>query len=150
MSLFDDRTRLEVLRRHDCLELLRTAGVGRIGLTHEDRITIVPVNYLLDDEVGIVFRSDPGAKLDAALAGQDVAFEVDGVDDEQRLGWDVLVQGRASVVDDPETVDRLERLGLHPWAKTEKEHWVRIELDEVWGRRVLSTFDADALTREGY
>ncbi len=149
MALFDDRTQLEVLNRHDCLKLLRQAQVGRIGLLHQGRIMVVPVNFTLDDH-HILFRSDPGAKLDAAIANQDVAFEVDRVDPESRTGWNVLVQGRASVVEDPDALDQLDRSGLHPWARTAKAHWIQVALEDVWGRRALSVFDQDTLTHAGY
>jgi nitroimidazol reductase NimA-like FMN-containing flavoprotein (pyridoxamine 5'-phosphate oxidase superfamily) len=147
--VFDDRTKLEVLRRHACLELLRRGGVGRVAFRQGGRIVVVPVNFSLTDD-HVVFRTDPGAKLDAAIAHQDVAFEIDAFDEATRTGWNVLVQGTASVVTDPDHLARLEQARLHPWARTQKAHWVEVALEDVWGRRVLSVYAQDALTQEGY
>ena len=49
--------------------------------------------------------------------GQEVAFEVDGLDWERRLGWDVLVPGPRRSISDPEEVERLPHLGVFPWAR---------------------------------
>lgn len=52
-----------------------------------------------------------------------------GVDPESRTGWNVLVQGRASVVEDPDALDQLDRSGLHPWARTAMAHWIQVALE---------------------
>ncbi len=139
-SLVDERTHLEVIRRLPAIELLRGARVGRLGFLDEGRVTVVPVNHLVDGQ-RIVLRTSPGAKLDAALQGQEVAFEVDGFDEEARTGWDVLVRGRAAPVTDPDEIDRLSRSGVFPWARAPKTAWVEIPLDEVWGRRTMVVYE---------
>jgi glycerol-3-phosphate dehydrogenase len=53
---------------------------------------IFPVNYVVDRDL-IVFRTDPGSKLDAATERESVAFEVDAVDEATRTGWSVVVGG---------------------------------------------------------
>ena len=47
-----DRNGLEVLDRAECLRLLGTASLGRIGLTSGALPTVLPVNFrLIDDEI---------------------------------------------------------------------------------------------------
>ena len=143
VTLTDDRTHLEVLRRLPAVQLLKTVKVGRLAFLDKGRITVVPVNHLVDDQ-RIVFRTAPGAKLDAALAGQEVAFEADGLDEDQRVGWDVLVRGEASPITDPADIDRLARLGVFPWARAPKSDWIQIPLDDVSGRRTLIVYEPPA------
>ena len=51
---------------------------------------VVPVNYaVLDGD--IVIRTGSGTKLDAALTGAVVAFEIDSVDPIYHEGWSVMV-----------------------------------------------------------
>lgn len=52
-------------------------------------------------------------------------------------GWSVLVQGTATEVTDPDELDRLHRLPLHPWAPGDKPHWLRLATDHITGRRIL-------------
>jgi len=56
-----------------------------------------------------------------------VAFEVDGFDEDQRAGWSVVARGKATTVEEPAQLARLEALGVSPWADlAERSHWVRI------------------------
>ena len=54
---------------------------------------VLPVNYVLDGDV-IVFRSDPGEKLDA-IDGHPASFQIDFIDAFHHTGWSVLVRGTA-------------------------------------------------------
>ncbi len=96
---------------------------------------ILPVNYVLDD-AAVIFRTDAGGKLDAAVRGAPVAFEVDGVDEIEQTGWSVLARGHAEAVTDPDRLDRLHRLPLVPWAPGAKAHYVRVDATELTGRRI--------------
>jgi uncharacterized protein len=49
-----------------------------------------------------VFRTDHGTKLDRAARGEFVAFEVDEVVSNFRLGWSVVVRGHAKEITDEE------------------------------------------------
>ena len=67
------------LDRADCLRRLAQAGVGRVSTTVGALPTIFPVNYaLLDDD--IVFRTDAGTNLAAAVLDAVIAFEIDDID----------------------------------------------------------------------
>ena len=104
-----DRNGLEVLNRADCLQLLRTASLGRIGITAGALPTILPINFRVDGE-RILFRTGVGTKLDAATRGTVVAFEADDIDPMYHSGWSVVVTGVAREVDDPDDRGVLRRL----------------------------------------
>ncbi|HEY7199164.1 MAG TPA: pyridoxamine 5'-phosphate oxidase family protein, partial [Candidatus Dormibacteraeota bacterium] len=102
-----ETTDIEVLSEQECLALLRSRRVGRIGLTREGQPLIFPVNYVADDRA-VVFRTSPGMKLDRAPMAR-VAFEIDEVDQAAGVAWSVLVQGVAYEI--TSTLDELsERL----------------------------------------
>ena len=61
----------------ECIALLGSVQVGRVGVTIDALPAVLPVNFVVWNG-SIVFRTVPGTKLDAAAAGDVVAFEVDG------------------------------------------------------------------------
>jgi nitroimidazol reductase NimA-like FMN-containing flavoprotein (pyridoxamine 5'-phosphate oxidase superfamily) len=67
---------IEELGSAECWELLASQQVGRIGFVAEAQPVILPVNYAVDGTT-VVFRTAPGGKLNAAIQGQRVAFQVD-------------------------------------------------------------------------
>ena len=126
---------LEILDTDACLELLRARTFGRVSVQIGDAPAILPVNYaLLDDEV--VFRTDPGTKLSAALMRTMVAFEVDDTDPVTRSGWSVLVVGFAEEIRDRATRARIDALGLEPWVTEGIDFVVRIRTRTISGRRL--------------
>lgn len=131
-----DRHGLEVLSAGECLELLGSQPVGRLAFLHEGGPTILPVNHTLSHG-GVAFRTAEGSKLDVAIMGRPVAFEVDGHDAELRTGWSVLLRGVAELVDDPARVAELERRRLDTWnVPADTGSWVHVRAEEISGRRV--------------
>lgn len=135
MRLVDERSGLELIPADECLRLLERGHVGRVGLTQSGRPVILPVNYVLDGDT-VVFRTDEGTKLRFAQRRSFVAFEVDDIDAIYHTGWDVLVTGVAEEVHDPGEIERIDKLGLRPWAEGPKRHYVRIRPGAITGRRV--------------
>ena len=83
---------LQRLSEDECRAYLTSSRLGRIGLRIGESPAILPINYaMLDGDV--VFRTDPGSKLTAAVMGVQVAFEIDGEASESDVGWSVLVVG---------------------------------------------------------
>ncbi|MET8449719.1 pyridoxamine 5'-phosphate oxidase family protein [Streptomyces sp. NPDC005209] len=119
----------------ECRALLATHGVGRLAVSTESGLVIVPVNYSVI-ESSVVFRTALGA-TPALAAGARVAFEVDRIDDAFSRGWSVLVRGDARAVTDADE-QRLLASQAHstPWAGGRRDLWVRIGLDTVTGRRI--------------
>ena len=108
--------RVEILTVAECRELLTRHHFGRFGFVDAVGVlpSIVPVNYLLDEDK-VVIRTDAGRKLAAALRGAPVAFELDGVDETDHVGWTVLVSGRAEEITDEDTLAELRQTPLLAW-----------------------------------
>ncbi len=130
-----DHAGLEILPFDVCLQLLATVPVGRVSFLADGEIVVLPVNHVVDGQ-DPVFRTARGSKLSAA-EGQDlVAFEADSYDERTRSGWSVLVNGRAQAVYEEAEIQRLSRLGLHPWVTAvDRPCWVRIRPTSITGRQ---------------
>jgi nitroimidazol reductase NimA-like FMN-containing flavoprotein (pyridoxamine 5'-phosphate oxidase superfamily) len=128
---------IEELAPEECLRLLASVPVGRVGVTIDALPAVLPVNFVVH-EGAVVFRTVPGTKLDAATAGAVVAFEADGYGTNlDPNGWSVLVRGVAREIADPADVAEARRLPLESWAwDGGADRFVRIELTVVTGRRV--------------
>jgi nitroimidazol reductase NimA-like FMN-containing flavoprotein (pyridoxamine 5'-phosphate oxidase superfamily) len=130
---------LEELRYEECLELLRSRSVGRIGFNVDGFPFVVPVNYHLVEAQGttpgawIALRTRPGNVIDQA--SDDVAFEIDNVDMFRRDGWSVLVRGTLHEID-PDAANIRERFDPQPWIDAERDAWLIIEPFAVTGRRL--------------
>jgi nitroimidazol reductase NimA-like FMN-containing flavoprotein (pyridoxamine 5'-phosphate oxidase superfamily) len=127
--------RWHILEADECPSLLEQRHLGRVAFLDGGRVTILPVNYMLVDGL-VVFRTDIGGKLEAALRGEQVAFEIDGFDEADRTGWSVLVYGAAERISDATELTRLQPMPLVPWAPGAKPHYVRLRAGEITGRRI--------------
>ena len=133
-------TNIVTLTDTECWSLLRSAAVGRLGVTVKGRPDIFPVNHVVHRE-SIVFRTSQGSKLDACV-DQPVAYEVDGFDTATGDAWSVVIKGQANELQRMYEVFEATELPLFPWQTSPKPRFVRIEPDSVTGRR----FHANAAT----
>lgn len=123
------------LSKSECFELLGAQRLGRVAVVDERGPVALPVNFILDRHM-VVFRTDEGTKLDAAIRGSRVGFEVDGFDPATETGWSVLVRGEAVEVTDPAELRRLRELPLRAWAPGARSRYVRILPAVLTGRRI--------------
>lgn len=132
-----DRNGLEVLERRECLALLGTVPVGRVGITSGAIPVVLPVNFALDGDQ-IIIRTVRGSKHDAAIYNTVVAFEADSFDPIDHTGWSVVVTGTSRELDSGE-LERAQHLPLRRWANGdgERDRFVAIACDMVTGRRVV-------------
>ncbi|MEU8712474.1 pyridoxamine 5'-phosphate oxidase family protein [Streptomyces sp. NPDC048663] len=132
------RPRLLGLGPEECRTLLSTHGVGRVTLSTPDgRPAVVPVNYDVVDGA-IVFRTAPDS-VTALTVDEEVAFEVDHVDEALGEGWSVLAVGHANVVTGPDAVRGLvERAHTTPWAGDDRAMWVSMRPRSLTGRRITA------------
>lgn len=126
---------LEVLSRRECIDLLATVPVGRIVYTESALPAVQLVNFRLAGNT-VVIRTAPGSKLAAAARHAIMAFEADRYDEDARIGWSVTVVGHAWVVEELDEIAALERKPLRPWAPGRRDHYVRIAIERVTGRRL--------------
>ena len=134
-----DHAGLEILPFEECLQLLASVPVGRVGFIADGELVILPVNHVVDGP-NVAFRTAHGSKL-AAADGQNLAtFEADHYNEQTQSGWSVVVTGRAEVVEAEADVQRLTRRGLHPWAAAvQHPYWIRIRPTSVSGRQTPRT-----------
>lgn len=132
--------KMEKLDQDECHRLLAGHHLGRLAVPDFGGPMIFPVNYVVDQDL-VVFRTDPGSKLDAATEREVVAFEVDAVDEATRTGWSVVVRGVLAEITDPAHLARLRSLPLYPWAPGERSRYVRVRPLTISGRRI--TIPAD-------
>jgi uncharacterized protein len=127
--------RWQELTKSECFGLLAGEQLGRVAVVDDRGPMVFPVNFVLDRHM-VVLRTDAGTKLDAAVRGSRVAFEVDGADAAAQTGWSVVVRGEAVEVIDPAELARMRKLPLAPWAPGAKAHYVRILPATLTGRRI--------------
>jgi nitroimidazol reductase NimA-like FMN-containing flavoprotein (pyridoxamine 5'-phosphate oxidase superfamily) len=130
---------IDRLDREQCLELLHEDEIGRLAVMADGGPVILPVNYRMDGE-SIVFRTDPGLKLDQGVRSH-ACFEIDHFDRDHHSGWSVIAAGRLDEVTQYEakTWKRIHGLAVEAWAGGAKDHWVRLIPTRITGRRVPST-----------
>ena len=121
----------------ECLDLLRSEQVGRIGVVIYGRPEIFPVNYSLDASDSVIFRTALGSKLPAAV-NHHVVFEVDYFDQDRRSGWSVVVHG---VAQQTQVIEAGEQV-LVSW-RDDTPYLVRISLQSLTGRRIERLPDED-------
>ena len=119
----------------ECRRLIAPGGVGRIAFGTISGPIVVPVNFAVLADT-LVVRTAEGTVIDGH-ADEQVALEVDHIDEALRQGWSVLVRGPAHRVTHPAELRRLqEDAAVWPWAGGEREVYVRIIPREVTGRRI--------------
>jgi len=135
VAVVETTPRLSELTRSECLALLGSVTVARIGVSIDALPAIFPVFITVVDGV-VAFRTVPGTKLAAASAGAIVALEVDHVDDLTSEGWSVLVRGVASEVTDEGLIAAARGRLRETWIDGAPMHLVEISPDLVTGRRL--------------
>jgi nitroimidazol reductase NimA-like FMN-containing flavoprotein (pyridoxamine 5'-phosphate oxidase superfamily) len=129
MDTPDDRQLVD-LDEAECYRLAATEPVGRIAWTGPDGPTLVPVNFWLEDGA-VHIRTAAYSALARETDDSRVAFEVDAYDADSRVGWSVLMLGRASVGFVGSGTPAPEA-----WPVGSKAAQLTIEVDRVSGRRL--------------
>lgn len=127
---------LVALSLDECLDLLRSKKVGRIAVLSEGAPVILPVNYRLVETgapTWLAVRTTEGNVIDQAPL--QVAFEIDGFDDERRAGWSVLARGTLHHVD-PDAADFRTRFDPEPWVADERDAWLVVAPFSITGRQL--------------
>lgn len=82
----------------ECMRLLATATLGRLGYTQAALPAVQPVSYAVADGA-VVMPAVPGSAAVAAVRGAIVVLTVDSFGADPADGWAVTVVGPARVVD---------------------------------------------------
>jgi DNA-binding XRE family transcriptional regulator len=119
----------------ECHRLIAAGGIGRIAFCTISGPAVLPVNFAVVAGT-IVIRTAEGSAVDGH-ADEQVAFEVDRIDEALCLGWSVLVRGQAHRVTHPAELRRVqEKAAILPWVGADRGAYLRIIPDQVTGRRI--------------
>jgi len=132
-------TRLVELGREECVRLLAGGTIGRIAVNSPGWPPLIrPVLYVFDEPTqSVLFRSADGSKLTSLLRSERAAFEIDGIDAADRLGWSVIVVGPVEEIAAPDPLERVCRARVRPWVDVELPRCMRIRATVVSGRRLV-------------
>ncbi len=121
----------------ECHRLIAPGGVGRIAFGTGSGPVVLPVNYAVVAGT-IVVRTSEGTIIEGH-ANEQVAFEVDRLDEALSQGWSVLARGPAHRVTHPAELRHLRQdATIWPWPGGERDVYVRIIPDRITGRRIES------------
>lgn len=135
-----ERTGLDIIDEAECWALAEGKSVGRLAVSIKNRPDIFPVNYRVVDG-GLLLRTAPGVKLAAATLGTGVAFEIDDFDEDVRHGWSIVIHGTAHELERLDDLLEAEAAAVETWASSRKDRFVRIDVDEISGRRIPEESD---------
>ncbi|WP_157875135.1 pyridoxamine 5'-phosphate oxidase family protein [Arthrobacter sp. PAMC 25486] len=116
----------------DAWRFLEHTRFGRLALSVANEPDIFPINYLAHDGK-LLIRTNPGTKLAELTINDTVAFEIDGLAENE--AWSVVLKGTARVLESQTEIDAASELPLAPWLKTLKYTFVEITPSSVRGIR---------------
>jgi transcriptional regulator with XRE-family HTH domain len=126
---------LDKLTPAECRRLIAPGGIGRIAFSTASGPVVFPVNFAVVADT-IVIRTGAGTVIEGH-ADEQVALEVDHIDEALCQGWSVLVRGQAHRVAHPAELWHLrEDAMVWPWAGGSREVYLRIIPGKVTGRRI--------------
>jgi nitroimidazol reductase NimA-like FMN-containing flavoprotein (pyridoxamine 5'-phosphate oxidase superfamily) len=125
---------LDVLSVAESTELLRTHTFGRVVAKVGNDIAAFPVYYAYLDGA-IVYRTDPGTKLAAAVLRTYVSFEID----DEKDGWSVMAFGPCEELRSPRAIEEAHEVLGTTWPDAERQRIVRIRPERITGRRLQHT-----------
>jgi nitroimidazol reductase NimA-like FMN-containing flavoprotein (pyridoxamine 5'-phosphate oxidase superfamily) len=128
---------LTELDRQECLELLAAKAVGRVAYVVDNGARILPMNYVLAEDC-IIFRTVGDGEIYHHALSSMCAFEVDETDEFFESGWSVVVVGRLDLASEDDFARMRYGKLPEPWAGGNRYLFVRIGLEQVSGRRVIS------------
>ena len=135
------------LDRDEALRLLAGSPVAHLGVVSDGKPYVTPMSFVLD-EGRVMFRTQPGKKLDAIRANPTVSVEASHFDMESGEWDSVIVSGLAREIDDELLGQRAVSLLLDKYAPALGSPFARgglqplpglphvgvVEIEEVTGR----------------
>ncbi|HEY9291600.1 MAG TPA: pyridoxamine 5'-phosphate oxidase family protein [Microlunatus sp.] len=128
--------RLIELSEAECQRMLSTQSVGRVGWQSTSGLVILPVTYLYDDGM-IIFRTSAYGSLAELITPTRTAFEIDTLDQDQRAGSSVLVQGMSKAAPTRNWTPRWRMDDIVPWAGGTRHLFIAITVKKLSGRSIL-------------
>ncbi|HEX2704416.1 MAG TPA: pyridoxamine 5'-phosphate oxidase family protein [Candidatus Lustribacter sp.] len=122
---------MTALDSDECWAVLRSQEFGRMAYHDGESVSLVPINYAVDEQRRLVFRTAEGEKLLAVKDNDDIAFEVDEIT--ESTATSIILRGRAHELTGAEAA-WVDTTRLRPWVPTSKVHVIAIDPFEVSGR----------------
>src|SRR5215207_7258958 len=123
------------LSEAECRELLEQHAAGRVGFMAGDGPQILPVTYQYRNG-SVIFRTSPVGPLAELVRRTSVAFEIDGIDEQSKSGWSVLVNGFAEAMAHDYLLTTAWETGPVPWADGVRNLFIEIKPRKISGRSV--------------
>jgi nitroimidazol reductase NimA-like FMN-containing flavoprotein (pyridoxamine 5'-phosphate oxidase superfamily) len=131
MTMHDGRSP-GIFDEESCLALLGRQPVGRLGFSAGGLPVVYPVHYALDDRT-IVFRSEPGQKIQAAEHRAVACLEIDHF--HRGDSWTVLATGRLGIAQ-PGRAERMAHLLVSAGNPNDPDWFVEMPIEMLSGRSV--------------
>jgi nitroimidazol reductase NimA-like FMN-containing flavoprotein (pyridoxamine 5'-phosphate oxidase superfamily) len=128
------------LSEAECNELLAQHNAGRVGFMAPDGPQILPVTYQYRNG-SVIFRTSPVGALSGLVRRTSVAFEIDGIDEQNKSGWSVLVLGFAEAMAHNYLLASAWETGPVPWADGIRNLFIEIKPRKISGRAVRGRSD---------
>jgi uncharacterized protein len=125
------------LSEAECKQLLAQHTAGRVGFMVGDGPQILPVTYQYRTG-SVIFRTSPYGPLAGLVRRTSVAFEIDGIDEQNKSGWSVLVLGFAEAMAHDYLLASAWETGPVPWADGVRNLFIEIKPRKISGRAVRS------------
>ena len=123
------------LSEAECKELLEQHSAGRIGFMAPEGPQILPVTYQYRNG-SVIFRTSPVGPLADLVRRTSVAFEIDGINEQNKSGWSVLVLGFAEAMAHNYLLMSAWETGPVPWADGVRNLFIEIKPRKISGRAV--------------
>ena len=123
------------LSEAECKEFLAQHSAGRIAFMAGDGPQILPVTYQYRNG-SVIFRTSPAGPLAGLVRRTSVAFEIDGIDEQKKSGWSVLVVGFAEAMAHDHLLASAWETGPVPWAAGVRNLFIEIKPRKISGRAV--------------
>src|SRR5512133_261626 len=128
------------LSEAECKQLLAEHTAGRVGFMAPDGPQILPVTYQYRNG-SVIFRTSPVGALSGLVRRTSVAFEIDGIDEQNKSGWSVLVLGFAEAMAHNYLLTSAWETGAVPWAEGIRNLFIEIKPRKMSGRAVRGRSD---------
>jgi len=128
---------LKPLDQDACARLLAASQYGRLAVVEEGRPKIIVMNHVAISSA-VLFRTRDDAVLSELTrdgVALHVAYETDSAFPAGRTGWSVIATGLLVRETDQHRVD-LARTWIAAWAEGERDLVLRLDVEELTGRRV--------------
>lgn len=138
---------IRILTDAESWELLDSARHGRLATSAAGELDIVPINFKASGGK-LYLKTTPGTKLAELTIHPQVAFEADGIMQDE--AWSVVIKGTARVLEHSAELAEAEAVGIETWLPTRKSVYVEVVPTSIAGRHFLLGPEPEETTAKDY